>query len=377
MDMFNGNYSGSTAKAKTPRKAKRSKAITRHQKTNLKNSGTSFSSRRNAKGSPSKQLPGAGSAKTRGAVLDSFDPAEAPRKTPKLQASIEASAPAANVPVERGEMATALSAFLRDAGRVPLLTPQEEIHLAARIKRGDESARDLMIRANLRLVVKIARDYENLGLPLLDLVSEGSIGLMKAVERFDPAKGGKLSTYGSWWIKQQIRRALANQGRTIRLPVHVEARIYRLSLAEARLREILGREATHEELADELKTSTRRIARLREAAIRPSSLDAPVGEEGDTARGELVADEKASDPGEVFARGADQQLVVGLLNKLPEREARILRARFGLNGEEEQTLEELGAKLGLTRERIRQLQNEAFCKLRDMIEKGEGLKLAA
>ena len=146
--------------------------------------------------------------------------------------------------VKPGSVGSALASYFREVGTVPLLTVKEEIELAKRIKKGDAVAREHMIRANLRLVVKIAREYENLGLPLLDLISEGTIGLMKAVEKFDPSKGGKLSTYGSWWIKQQIRRALANQGRTIRLPVHVEGKLYRLSQAEVKLRDLLGREAT-------------------------------------------------------------------------------------------------------------------------------------
>ncbi|HYG33866.1 MAG TPA: sigma-70 family RNA polymerase sigma factor, partial [Clostridia bacterium] len=156
------------------------------------------------------------------------------------------------MPSSGGVTPSALAAWLRDASVVPLLTREQEVELAARIRAGDTAAREHMIRANLRLVVKIAREYEHLGLPLLDLLSEGTIGLMKAVDRFDPSKGGKLSTYGSWWIKQQIRRALSNQGRTIRLPVHVEAKIYRLGLAEVKMREVLGREATDEELAGEL-----------------------------------------------------------------------------------------------------------------------------
>ena len=263
---------------------------------------------------------------------------------------------------------SALTSFMRDATAVPLLTPEEEVVLAARIKQGDDAAREHLIRANLRLVVKIAREYEHLGLPLLDLISEGTIGLMKAVDRFDPAKGGKLSTYGSWWIKQQIRRALANQGRTIRLPVHIEAKIYRMGRAEVRLREALGREATDEELSEELGMTAKRVTRLRNSAVRPTSLDAPLGDEDSGTVSEVVGDDRNFDPSTSYQCKADQGMVMALLARLPEREARILRCRFGLDGREEQTLEELGEEFGLTRERIRQLQNEAFKKLRTMME---------
>ncbi len=288
------------------------------------------------------------------------------------------SAPLAE-PADRGEGASSstLAAFLREAARVPLLTPQEEVALARRIRAGDEEARERMICANLRLVVKIARDYEHLGLPLLDLISEGAIGLMKAVERFNPAKGGKLSTYGSWWIKQQIRRALANQGRTIRLPVHVEGKLYRLGRAEVRLREVLGREPSDEELADELNMKPRRISRLREASVRPASLDATVGEDADGSLGELVADERASNPSEAFEQNSDRELMMRLLPRLPKREEMILRLRFGLNGGPEKTLEELGEEFGLTRERIRQLQNDAFRKLRELMESPDAEPKAA
>ena len=263
---------------------------------------------------------------------------------------------------------TTLAAFMRDATAVALVTPEEEIALAARIKKGDNEAREHLIRANLRLVVKIARDYEHLGLPLLDLISEGTIGLMKAVDRFDPAKGGKLSTYGSWWIKQQIRRALANQGRTIRLPVHIEAKIYRMGRVEVRLREVLGREATDEELSEELGMTPKRVNRLRSSAMRATSLDAPLGDEDSGPVSEVVGDERTFDPSAAYQHKADHGMVTALLARLPEREARILRCRFGLDGKDEQTLEELGIEFGLTRERIRQLQNEAFKKLRLMME---------
>ena len=174
---------------------------------------------------------------------------------------------------------TTFKLYLREIGQVKLLTPQEEIELAARIKRGDKKAREQMIKANLRLVVKIARDYEGIGLPLLDLISEGNIGLIKAVERFDPAKGGKLSTYGSWWIKQAIKRALANQSKTIRLPVHLADKIARMRRAALRLQEELGREPTDEELSEELGITARRVAQMRLAALPPTSLDAPIRDE--------------------------------------------------------------------------------------------------
>src|SRR5690349_904917 len=188
---------------------------------------------------------------------------------------------------------TAIKLYLREIGQVRLLTPQEEIELAARIKKGDKKAREQMIKANLRLVVKIAHDYEGLGLPLLDLINEGNIGLMKAVERFDPAKGGKLSTYGSWWIKQSIKRALANQSKTIRLPVHLVDKISKMRRIAMRLQEELGREPTDEELGEELGTTASRVAQMRMAAIRPASLDAPIGNEDSNDFAEVVEDEAA------------------------------------------------------------------------------------
>lgn len=266
------------------------------------------------------------------------------------------------------EAASAITLYMREVGQVALLTPQEEIKLAARIKRGDKAAREHMIRANLRLVVKIAREYEGLGLPLLDLINEGNIGLMKAVERFDPKKGGKLSTYSSWWIKQSIRRALANQGKTIRLPVHVADKIYHLRLAELRLQETLSREPTEEELAQELGTTPRRVAALRTAAIRPASLDAALGDDDSSRLGDIVADETAASPAASLEHRTTAEKVLELVEKLPQREVSILRFRFGLGGGTERTLEEVGKKFGVTRERIRQLQNLALGKLKEMLE---------
>src|SRR6202789_764437 len=187
--------------------------------------------------------------------------------------------------------------YLREIGQTPLLTREEEVKLARRIKRGDQAARQQMIKANLRLVVKIAHDYASYGLPLLDLISEGNIGLMKAVERFDPKKGGKLSTYAAWWIKQSIKRALANQSKTIRLPVHLVDKIARMRRVGMVLSERLGREPSDEELAMELQIPTSRVAHLKSVSVRPASLDAPVGEDGDSATfGEIVGDDNAISP---------------------------------------------------------------------------------
>jgi RNA polymerase primary sigma factor len=270
---------------------------------------------------------------------------------------------------------TAIKLYLREIGQVKLLTPQEEIKLAARIKKGDKKAREQMIKANLRLVVKIARDYEGIGLPLLDLISEGNIGLMKAVERFDPKKGGKLSTYGSWWIKQSIKRALANQSKTIRLPVHLVDKISKMRRITLRLQEELGREPTDEELGDELGMTAARVRQMRLASIRPASLDAQIGDEDSNSFSEIVEDENATTPYEHLEDKTVVSMLQEMVKHLDQREATILRYRFGLDGGTEKTLEEVGEKFGVTRERVRQIQNLALRKLRKMIEKLETSKI--
>src|ERR1051325_9863690 len=204
--------------------------------------------------------------------------------------------PAPEAPIAHGERSN-LQLYLQEIGKTPLLTIEEEVQLAKRIRRGDKAARDHMIKANLRLVVKIAMDYKDFGLPLLDLISEGNIGLIKAVERFDPQKGGKLSTYAAWWIKQSIKRALANQSKTIRLPVHLVDKISKMRRTAMALTEQLGREPSDEELAAELQIPTSKVAHLKSVSVRPASLDAPIGEEGDSATfGEIVGDENAVSP---------------------------------------------------------------------------------
>jgi RNA polymerase primary sigma factor len=281
---------------------------------------------------------------------------------------------AEKMPVEE---ASAYTLYLREIGQTKLLTPKEEVVLAARIRNGDEEAREEMIKANLRLVVKIARDYKDYGLPLLDLINEGNIGLMKAVERFDPEKGAKLSTYAAWWIKQAIRRALANQSKTIRLPVHVGDKLLHMRRAALKLQELFGREPTDEELAEELGMTATRVARLRTAAIRPASLDAPIGDDDSNRFGDIVEDERATTPFEQLDEKTSTDMIRQMVLTLPEREATILKFRFGLDGDGERTLEEVGEKFGVTRERIRQIQNIALEKLRRMIEKREAVQIAA
>jgi RNA polymerase primary sigma factor len=261
-----------------------------------------------------------------------------------------------------------LQLYLREIGQVKLITPQEEIALAKRIKRGDRRAREHMIKANLRLVVKIARDYEGMGLPLLDLINEGNIGLMKGVERFDPKKGAKLSTYASWWIKQSIKRALSNQAKTIRLPVHVVDKVANIRRAEMKLREIFDRDPTDEELAHELNLDPRRIRQYRQASKAPVSLDAPIGDDASERVSEVVADPNAAAPFDRLVQETDTALVREVLATLDQRENKILAMRFGLRDGRERTLEEVGEHLGVTRERIRQIQEQALRKLRAKME---------
>ncbi|MSU37216.1 MAG: RNA polymerase sigma factor RpoD/SigA [Pedosphaera sp.] len=282
--------------------------------------------------------------------------------------------PALQAVVERSgrDSDHSLRLYLREAGETPLLTPQEEIALAKRIRCGDAAAREQMIKANLRLVVKIARDYDNLGMPLLDLINEGNMGLMKAVERFDPNRGAKLSTYAAWWIKQSVKRALANQGKTIRLPVHLVDLLARMRRAAVVLHEELGRDPTDLELAHALGMKRARVTELWEASRRPASLDASIGEdEDDTRLGELVPDEQMTTAYEQLDKGATHSMVREFIERLDKRETVILRYRFGLDGGAERTLEEVGSYFGVTRERIRQIQNVALSKLRKLIEKRE------
>ncbi len=269
------------------------------------------------------------------------------------------------------ESDTGLNRYLREIGRIPLLTPEQEAELAAKVKKGDAEARERMINSNLRLVVTIAHDYANLGLPLLDLISEGNIGLTKAVERFDPAKGAKLSTYAAWWIKQSIKRALANQSKTIRLPVHLVDKIAKVRRVSLQMSDELGREPTDDELGEEIGIAGNKVARLKSAGIRPASLDAPIADDDSTEFGDVIGDEEAQTPFELLRDKNLRSEVDGLIEVLDSREKKIISQRFGLDGGKPKTLEDVGKNFGVTRERIRQLQNIALAKLRRALSQKE------
>lgn len=263
-----------------------------------------------------------------------------------------------------------MSIYLREIGQVELLSPEEEIQLAKRVQAGDEEARQQMIRANLRLVVKIAGDYAQLGLPLLDLISEGNLGLMDAVDRFDPSHGSKLSTYAAWWIKQRIRRALSNQGKAIRLPSHMIEKLRRMRKASERLSHELGHTPTTQELANHLNVPLQTVRNWREIDQHPVSMDASVNEDGKDNLGASMSDSEAKSPAEEYH---DRQLLEEMashLANLKPREREILESRFGLNGHTAESLEDLGARLGITRERVRQIQNLALDKLHKRMLKG-------
>ena len=263
--------------------------------------------------------------------------------------------------------------YLDQIGKTPLLTLEEETALARRVLKGDEAARQKMIQSNLRLVVRIAKDYDNFGLSLMDLISEGNFGLIKAVERFDPDKGGKLSTYASWWIKQAIKRALASNGKTIRLPVHMVDRIAQMRRVTARLTVEIGREPHNDEIALAMEIPLAKVVHMQSIANRAASLDQPVGVEGDATLGDLVKDESERTPFETLRGKSDNAEIAEMLTALEPREAEILTHRFGLNGESPLTLEEVGDLFKLTRERVRQLQQSALMQLRRIMTERQKL----
>ena len=254
----------------------------------------------------------------------------------------------------------ALQLFLNEAGRWPLLTKEEEVELAKRIERGDLEAKERMINSNLRLVVSIAKKYQGHGLSLLDLIQEGIIGLIRAVEKFDWRRGFKFSTYATWWIRQAVQRGVANKARTIRIPVHIADREQRIARAERALAPKLGRQPTEEEVAKQAKLPLKQVREVRQAARAITSLDRPVGSENDAALGELFASEQAP-PEEEVTVSLEQDVLRRAVAQLPEREREVVKRRYGLNGDRDPaSLEAIGRELGLTRERVRQIEARAL-----------------
>jgi len=270
---------------------------------------------------------------------------------------------------KRSDGGDILTLYLQEIGQVKLLSSQEETRLARRIRRGDDQARQQMIKSNLRLVVHIACAFQGAGLPLLDLINEGNVGLMKAVSRFDPAKGSKFSTYAAYWIKQSMRRALSRQSRLIRLPSHIVKRVRQLRDTEMNLAGELGRMPNDEEVGEAAGVSGHRVLQLRAIAASPASLDAALGEdqEDSSQLKDFVQDESAADPGTRLEEMNMSALIQELLSHLTPRETVILQERFGLAGGREKTLEEVGHRFGVSRERIRQLEALALQKMRQMI----------
>jgi RNA polymerase primary sigma factor len=261
----------------------------------------------------------------------------------------------------------ALQLFLREAGRHQLLTAAQEVELAKRIERGDLSAKDHMIQANLRLVVSIAKNYRNQGLPFLDLIQEGTLGLIRAVEKFDWRRGYKFSTYATWWIRQAVARALADKARTIRMPVHIVERLQKMNRAERILWTQLGREPTLEEIAEEASLPLHQAYEVRAAARASTSLDQPIGESDDAVFGDFVAGDGPL-PDEEVEVSLRSQALADALSALPERERKVLILRYGLDDNEPRTLEEIGRRLGLTRERVRQIEVECLKRLANLRE---------
>jgi len=254
--------------------------------------------------------------------------------------------------------------YLKDIGRVPLLSSDDEIELAQRIEQGDLEAKRRLAEANLRLVVSIARKYVGRGMLFLDLIQEGNTGLLKAVDKFDYRKGFKFSTYATWWIRQAITRAIADQGRTIRIPVHMVETINKLNRIARQLQIALGREATDEELAEEMEISPDKVRDIRKIAQEPVSLDTPVGEENDSKLGDFIEDQDALAPTDAAAFTMLKAQLSEVLDTLTEREEGVLRLRFGIDDGRMRTLEEVGQLFGVTRERIRQIEAKALRKLR-------------
>jgi RNA polymerase primary sigma factor len=281
-------------------------------------------------------------------------------KGPKLDLSVEPSL-------------DSLRLYLREIGKVPLLTADQEVYLAKRIERGDMSAKTHMIEANLRLVVSIAKSYLGRGLSFLDLIQEGSLGLIRAVEKFDYRKGYKFSTYATWWIRQAVTRAIADKARTIRIPVHMVEKLNKVVHIERQLVQRLGREPQPEEIALELEMTTEEVREILRMAQLPVSLEKPIGEEEESELGDFVQDEQAESPFDTASVQLRREDIQKALDSLPERERKVIELRFGLTGAQPCTLEEVGKAFGVTRERIRQIENNTLKRLETLPE-AQGLR---
>ncbi len=287
-------------------------------------------------------------------------PAPEEEKGPKLDLSVEPSL-------------DSLRLYLREIGKVPLLTADQEVYLAKRIERGDMEAKTQMTEANLRLVVSIAKSYLGRGLSFLDLIQEGSLGLIRAVEKFDYRKGYKFSTYATWWIRQAVTRAIADKARTIRIPVHMVEKLNKVVHIERQLVQRLGREPRPDEIAEELEITTEEVREILRMSQLPVSLEKPIGEEEESELGDFVEDESAESPFDTATLSLRREDVEHALSALPERERQVIELRFGLSGTQPCTLEEVGRAFGVTRERIRQIENNTLKKLESLPE-AQGLK---
>ena len=285
---------------------------------------------------------------------------EEEKVTPKLDLTVEPSL-------------DSLRLYLREIGKVPLLTADQEVTLAKRIERGDMSAKTQMIEANLRLVVSIAKSYLGRGLSFLDLIQEGSLGLIRAVEKFDYRKGYKFSTYATWWIRQAVTRAIADKARTIRIPVHMVEKLNKVVHIERQLVQRLGREPRPEEIADELEMTLEEVREIMRMSQLPVSLEKPIGEEEDSQLGDFVEDEQAESPYDTATVTLRRGDIERALDSLPDRERKVIELRFGLHGAQPCTLEEVGRAFGVTRERIRQIENNTLKKLESLPE-AQGLR---
>jgi RNA polymerase primary sigma factor len=286
-----------------------------------------------------------------------------------VEAEQEDEEPTAPVHTVVSDISTdSLQLFLKDIGKVPLLTAAQEVELSKRIERGDHRAKQQMVEANLRLVVSIAKNYRNQGLPFLDLIQEGTIGLVRAAEKFDYRKGFKFSTYATWWIRQAVARALADKARTIRMPVHVVAKLNQIGRVERKLLAELGHDPSAEEIARELDIDREEVEQIRRSAQAPISLEKPVGDEEESEFGHFLADQSAAAPDEAAETTLRKETLKRILCALSPRERRVLELRYGLDGQHPRTLDEVGRTFNVTRERVRQIENQSLKKLQALAE---------